>query len=356
MIEVTGRVPAYPGRGRGSSSDSKFEPRILGILCTLFSYSGADSAGQAHTPYPPNVEVVRVMCSGRVDPAFIVSALADGADGVLVCGEGHGKIHIFLNDAGNVDRAYLQIPELRGFEKFAEGRPAEDMPQITSRICGVCPTAHHMAAHQGPRRPLRVEPTPAAKKIREMVYSAFFVEDHALHFYFLGGPDFVVGPRPPRPSATSSACSEGRARGGQEGHRPAARAPRAHRPDLGGKVIHPVFGLPGGVAKAITAEDRRRWVAGAKHAVEFAEFTLEVFRDLVLKNSEYVELITSDTYTHRTYYMGTGGRRATGSTSTTASSASWTPTGREFRSSPPATTRSTWPSTWSRGATSSSAT
>ena len=60
--------------------------------------------------------------------------------------EGHGKIDIFLNDEGNVDRAYFQIPELRGFEKFAEGRLSEDMPQITSRICGVCPTAHHMAA------------------------------------------------------------------------------------------------------------------------------------------------------------------------------------------------------------------
>ena len=60
--------------------------------------------------------------------------------------EGHGKIDIFLNDDGDVANAYLQVPELRGFEKFVEGRPAEDMPQITSRICGVCPTAHHMAA------------------------------------------------------------------------------------------------------------------------------------------------------------------------------------------------------------------
>ncbi len=60
--------------------------------------------------------------------------------------EGHGKIEIFLNDEGNCERAYLQIPELRGFEKFSEGRPAEEMPRITTMICGVCPTAHHMAA------------------------------------------------------------------------------------------------------------------------------------------------------------------------------------------------------------------
>ena len=60
--------------------------------------------------------------------------------------EGHGKIDILLDDTGNVEHAYFQIPELRGFEKFAEGRPAEDMPQITPRICGVCPTAHHMCS------------------------------------------------------------------------------------------------------------------------------------------------------------------------------------------------------------------
>ena len=60
--------------------------------------------------------------------------------------EGHGKIEIFLDDAGNVADAYLQIPELRGFEKFSQGRPVEEMPRITSRICGVCPEAHLMAS------------------------------------------------------------------------------------------------------------------------------------------------------------------------------------------------------------------
>jgi len=60
--------------------------------------------------------------------------------------EGHGKISIFLDDEGEVRRAYFQVPELRGFESFLVGRRAEDAPQITSRICGVCPTAHHMAA------------------------------------------------------------------------------------------------------------------------------------------------------------------------------------------------------------------
>ena len=111
--------------------------------------------------------------------------------------EGHGKIEIFLNDDGNCERACLQIPELRGFEQFSVGRPAEEMPRITTMICGVCPTAHHMASAKALDDLFKVEPPPAAKKIRELMYNAFQAEDHILHFYFLGGPDFVVGPQAP---------------------------------------------------------------------------------------------------------------------------------------------------------------
>src|SRR5512136_1589324 len=112
--------------------------------------------------------------------------------------EGHGKIDIFLDPKGDVERAYLQVPELRGFEVFSIGRPAEDMPQITSRICGVCPTAHHMASTKALDSLYKVEPPIAAKKIRELVYSIFMLEDHALHVYILGGPDFIVGPTAPK--------------------------------------------------------------------------------------------------------------------------------------------------------------
>src|ERR1035437_1028997 len=95
--------------------------------------------------------------------------------------EGHGKIEIFLNEEGTVDRAYFQVPELRGFEKFAQGRPVESMPQITSRICGVCPTAHHIASINALDQLSPVSPPAAAHRIRELVYSTFMVQDHALH-------------------------------------------------------------------------------------------------------------------------------------------------------------------------------
>jgi F420-non-reducing hydrogenase large subunit len=218
--------------------------------------------------------------------------------------EGHGKIDIWLNSQGQVDRAYLQVPELRGFEKFAEGRPAEDMPQITSRICGVCPTAHHMAGTKALDHLYRVKPTPAAAKIRELIYSIFFVEDHALHFYFLGGPDFVVGPQAPAAQRNVLGVI---AKVGLEAGQKVIQMRRKLRELIalaGGKPAHPVFGLPGGVAKRLTEEDRKKVQAAAAEAVDFAQFTLEIFDRVVLQNSDYVSLILSEVFTHRTYYLG----------------------------------------------------
>src|SRR3990170_1886544 len=218
--------------------------------------------------------------------------------------EGHGKITIFLDDQGEVARAYLQIPELRGFESFLVGRQAEDAPQITSRICGVCPTAHHMAATKALDDLCRVEPPPVAKKIREMVYNIFMLEDHALHFYFLGGPDFIVGPKAPRAERNILGVI------GKVGVEVASgiiamrKELRELIAYLGGKPVHPVLGLPGGVSKGIKPEDRELFVGAARKGLEFALFTLKAFHDLVLANSEYRELILSDAYTHRTYYMG----------------------------------------------------
>ncbi len=218
--------------------------------------------------------------------------------------EGHGKIEIFLDERGEVERAYFQVPELRGFEVFSVGRPAEDMPQITSRICGVCPTAHHMAGAKTLDDLYKVDPPPAAKKIRELVYNAFMFEDHALHFYILGGPDFVVGPE--APPGLRNVLGVIQKVGVDVGKRVISMRRRLREliTYLGGKVIHPVLGLPGGVAKGMDPAELPKFKELAKDGVEFALFTLQVLRDVVLKNKDYVRLITSDAYTHRTYYMG----------------------------------------------------
>ncbi|HEY0867699.1 MAG TPA: Ni/Fe hydrogenase subunit alpha [Fimbriimonas sp.] len=218
--------------------------------------------------------------------------------------EGHGKVDIYLDDAGDVERAYFQIPELRGFEVFSLGRPAEDMPQITSRICGVCPTAHHMAATKALDQLYRVQPPRPARLIRELVYNAFMLEDHALHVYVLGGPDFIVGPEaPPELRNVVGVISKV---GVEVGLRVISTRRRLREmiSHIAGKVIHPVLGLPGGVAKGLKPEEVAEYRALANDAVDFARFTLQVFKDVVLANPEYVDLIRSAAYTHRTYYMG----------------------------------------------------
>jgi F420-non-reducing hydrogenase large subunit len=218
--------------------------------------------------------------------------------------EGHGRIDIFLDEAGEVERGYLQVPELRGFEVFSLGRPVEDMPQITSRICGVCPTAHHMAATKALDDLYGVTPPPAARLIRELVYNAFIVEDHALHFYLLGGPDFIVGPH--APAAERNVVGVIAKVGVEVGKKVIAMRRRLREliAYFGGKAIHPVLGLPGGVSKPLAPQDLPAMQTLAADTLEFAQFTLQVFHDVVLKNTAYVKLIASDTYTHRTYYMG----------------------------------------------------
>ncbi len=218
--------------------------------------------------------------------------------------EGHGKIEIFLDDKGNCERATLQIPELRGFEKFSEGRAAEEMPRITTMICGVCPTAHHMASTKALDDLFKVEPTSAAKKIRELMYSAFTAEDHILHFIFLGGPDFVVGPTAPAAERNVLGVI---AKVGLEGGGKVIEMRKRMRNVLriiGGKPVMPTCGLPGGVSKQITEDERKTIIEAGEYGVEFCKVALGLFDDVVLKNKEYVDLITGDIYAHKTYYMG----------------------------------------------------
>ncbi len=218
--------------------------------------------------------------------------------------EGHGKISIFLDNKGDVDNAYLQIPELRGFERFAQGRRAEDMPQITSRICGVCPVAHHFASTKALDAAFNVEPTSAAKKLRELMYSGYYIYDHTLHFYYLGGPDFVVGPdAPPAKRNVIGVIEKAGVDIGKEviKHRAYGQKITAI---LGGKATHPVCGLPGGVSKGLNKDEVKEIEKMVKSCIDFAKFTLKLFDDIVLQNKNYVNVILSDPYQLATYNMG----------------------------------------------------
>jgi len=219
--------------------------------------------------------------------------------------EGHGKIDIFLTEDGEVANAYLQVPELRGFEQFCVGRPAEDMPNITNRICGVCPEAHHMASTKALDALFHVDPPPTAKKLREMFYSIFYATDHTTHFYALGGPDFVMGPDAPVAERNILGVIK------KVGMDVAGKVLKMRRDGhhlikmIGGRPVHPNWGLPGGVSRGINEEQREEIEALGRDAIEFAKFSLQLFNDVVLGNPDYVSLITGGIFTHETYNMGT---------------------------------------------------
>jgi len=219
--------------------------------------------------------------------------------------EGHGKIDIFLDDQGEVANAYLQVPELRGFEQFCVGRLAEDMPNITNRICGVCPEAHHMASTKALDALFHIDPPPTAKKLREMFYSIFYATDHTTHFYALGGPDFVMGPDAPVAERNILGIIK------KVGMDIAGKVLKMRHDGhylikkIGGRPVHPNWGLPGGVSKGLSKELREEVEARGREAIEFAQFSIQLFNDIVLGNTDYVNLITNDAYIHRTYNMGT---------------------------------------------------
>jgi len=171
--------------------------------------------------------------------------------------EGEAKIDIFLNDEGNVDNAYFQVVELRGFERFCQGRPAEEMPRITTRICGVCPGAHHMASSKAVDAVFGVDPPEPAKKLRELFYCAHIIHSHLVHFYAFAAPDFVLGPSAEPGKRNILGLIE--AVGLEVGKKVITARGYAQRIQemIGGKATHPVCGLPGGMSKPITEEERK---------------------------------------------------------------------------------------------------
>ncbi|MDR1992857.1 MAG: Ni/Fe hydrogenase subunit alpha [Nitrososphaerota archaeon] len=219
--------------------------------------------------------------------------------------EGHGNVSIFLNSNGEVENAYLKIPELRGFEKFCIGRKAELMPQLTSRICGVCPVAHHFAAVKTLDQAFNVEPPVAAKKLRELMHMAYFIYDHTLHFYYMGGPDFIVGIDAPPEKRNILGVIE---KAGMDIVKEVIKH-RAYGQKIteiiGGKATHPVCGLPGGMSKPLSTANRQEIEQMVVSCLGFAQFTLKLFHNIVLDNVKYVDLIMNQAYSMSTYYMGT---------------------------------------------------
>ncbi len=107
--------------------------------------------------------------------------------------EGHAKITLLMNDRGEVESARFHVTQLRGFEKFCEGRPFYEMPALMSRICGICPVSHLLTSAKACDAILAVRIPPAAAKLRRVLNLAQIIQSHALSFFYLSSPDLLLG-------------------------------------------------------------------------------------------------------------------------------------------------------------------
>jgi F420-non-reducing hydrogenase large subunit len=188
--------------------------------------------------------------------------------------EGHASIGITLDDSGNVADAKLSYMSLRGFEKFIEGKPAEEVPRIVSRICGICPWHHHLASNKAVDGCFGVTPTPTGHKLRELMQTIAHAEDKLLHFFFLAAADFVIGP-------TADYAVRNVIGIAQANPELAVRVVKTRQlakmilDKFSHKTIHPVAGVTGGFAKPLLEDERVDILAKMREILDFALFAIE---------------------------------------------------------------------------------
>ena len=188
--------------------------------------------------------------------------------------EGHASIAIKLDDDGNVQDSKVHFQSLRGFEKFVEGKPAEELPRIVNRICGICPWHHHLASVKAVDKCFGVTPPPAGQKLRELMQTISQAEDKLLHFFFLAAADFVIGPE----SDYAVRNVIGVAKANPELAKKVVTMRYKAKMILeqfAGKSIHPVAGVVGGFSKPLLEEDRGRMIEEMTEILDFALFTIE---------------------------------------------------------------------------------
>ena len=203
--------------------------------------------------------------------------------------EGHAKISLHLDEAGNVADAEFHVVEFRGFEKFCEGRPFSEMPGLTARVCGICPVSHLLAAAKAGDAIMAVDIPPPAEKLRRLMNMGQIIQSHALSFFHLSAPDFVLGwdsPPAQRNVFGLIAAQPDLARAGirlrQFGQEVIEQ--------LGGRKIHPSWAVPGGVRNALTAEGRDRlrgWIPEARSTVLTA---IDLFKKTLKTHGREVQI------------------------------------------------------------------
>jgi NAD-reducing hydrogenase large subunit len=199
--------------------------------------------------------------------------------------EGHAKVTIHMNENNTVDRAYMHVNEFRGFEKFCEGRLYFEMPQITARICGICPVSHHLAAAKAGDAITGQTPPRPASLLRELMHMGQIIQSHGMHFFELAGPDLLLG---------FDANPETRNIIGLINANPdlTVKAVQLRKfgqeiiKTLGGRRIHPVFAIPGGVNKALTHQERDDILKNSDAAIATVRVGLQIIKDWAQQNLE----------------------------------------------------------------------
>lgn len=202
--------------------------------------------------------------------------------------EGHARIAIHLDDSGNVADTKVHYMSLRGFEKFVEGRPAEELPRIVSRICGICPWHHHLASNKAVDLCFGVTPPPAGRKLRELMQTMAHAEDKLLHFFFLAAADFVIGPE----SDYAIRNVIGVVKANPELATKVVKTRQMIKMMLekfAGKAIHPVAGVTGGFSKPLLEEDRKDMLVKMQEVLDFAMFTIDFAKTQVFP--KYLDVI-----------------------------------------------------------------
>uniref|UniRef100_A9A8W9 Nickel-dependent hydrogenase large subunit n=1 Tax=Methanococcus maripaludis (strain C6 / ATCC BAA-1332) TaxID=444158 RepID=A9A8W9_METM6 len=200
--------------------------------------------------------------------------------------EGHGKVSITLDDAGKPTDVKLHITALRGFEQFVIGRPAEEVPRIVPRICGICQTPHHLASVKAVDAAWGAEVPSAAGKLRELMHLGNMMHSHALHFYYLAAPDFVLGPDSD-PAARNIIGVIGAAPEVAKKAIAMRRVGQAIVETVGGRAIHPVTGVPGGVSKALSEEKRDELLKEIDDMIAFGQEGVALIKAL---NEKYMDV------------------------------------------------------------------
>jgi F420-non-reducing hydrogenase large subunit len=204
--------------------------------------------------------------------------------------EGHARIGIKLDEDGNPSEARVHIMAMRGFEKFIEGRAAEEVPGIVTRICGLCPWQHHLASNKAVDGCFGAEVPPAARLLRELTQILAHINDKVLHFFFLAGPDFLIDS-----SLHSARSIMGIARQAPElAEKIISMRYRGQMmlEKFAGRSIHPESIVPGGFSKPMNRRERDELYKTSLEQLDFAKYALEFAKEKVFSkhNPELMEL------------------------------------------------------------------